>query len=120
MIETIKNIFTIIIFAAIALFFYVKSVNEKQEKQREAEYAAERSWKDPLIQNCENSVRGIADAQSISFFKNIFESYRIEKTDSGYLYRVEASDATMANKTVTMLCYTNRNGKVVRLVPQDR
>jgi hypothetical protein len=121
MIEAIKNIFAVIVVGAIALFFFAKSANEEREKQHEADYAAEMAWKDPLIQNCENAVRGIADAQTIKF-GNLFgeKSFDIDKTDSGYLYRVQASDATTANQIVTVLCYTNKNGQVIRVVPQGR
>jgi len=42
----------------------------------------------------------------------------IDKTDSGYLYYVTASDASTGNTPITILCYTNRQGQVVRVVPK--
>jgi hypothetical protein len=120
-IETIKNVLLVIVVGAIVLFFYGKSVREKEDKQRAEDYVAERAWKDPLIRNCENAVRRIADSGTLRFGEVFgLRGERIENTDSGYLYYLSASDATTANTPVSMLCYTDRNGQVIRVVPQGK
>lgn len=117
----IKGVLALVVIGAVAMFFYAKAENEKQAKQQAADFDAEMAWKEPIIKNCENAVRRISDADTLKL-GNMFgsQSLYVDKTDSGYLYRVQASDATTANKTVTMLCYTDRSGHVVRVVPQDR
>lgn len=121
MIDVIKNIFAVMLVGAIALFIYAKGENEKQEKQRAADYAAERAWKDPLIRNCENAVRKMADAGTLKFGGMMgLDTENIDKTDNGYLYYLQASDATTGNKPISMLCYTDRNGQVIRVVPRNQ
>ena len=119
MINAIKNILAVVFVAAIPLFLFVREQNEKAEKQRAAEYAAERAWRDQIVRNCENAVRSMSDASTLKFgdrFGVLREN--IEITDRGYLYYVTASDASTGNTSITLLCYTNRQGTVLRVVPR--
>ena len=116
MINAIKNILAVVFVAAIPLFLFVREQNEKAEKQRAAEYAAERAWRDQIVRNCENAVRSMSDASTLKFGGLFGEN--IERTDSGYLYYVTASDASTGNTPITVLCYTNRQGTVLRVVPR--
>ena len=116
MINAIKNILGVAVVAAIALFLFVREQYEKAEKQRAAEYAAERAWRDQIVRNCENAVRSMSDASTLKFGDLFGEN--IEITDSGYLYYVTASDASTGNTPITVLCYTNRQGTVLRVVPR--
>ena len=121
MINAIKNILGVAVGAAIiALFLFVREQYEKAEKQRAAEYAAEyaaeRAWRDQIVRNCENAVRSMSDASTLKFGDLFGEN--IERTDSGYLYYVTASDASTGNTPITVLCYTNRQGTVLRVVPR--
>lgn len=115
----VKGLFVVVI-AVAAFFVYAIGENKKQDHERQVAEAAEMAWKEPIINNCENAVRAMSDAQTLKL-GNMFggRSLSVNKTDSGFLYRVDASDATTANKTVTMLCYTDRNSKVIRVVPQN-
>lgn len=124
MINAIKNILGVAVGAAIiALFLFVREQYEKAEKQRAAEYAAEyaaeRAWRDQIVRNCENAVRSMSDASTLKF-GDVFGVRRenIEITDSGYLYYVTASDASTGDTPITVLCYTNRQGTVLRVVPR--
>jgi len=129
-INAIKIIFMVIVVGAIALSLFAKNQHEKREKERAIEgdirYAAERAWKDPLVRNCENAVRRISDPGTLKFgvtsrfFNSNRDTETIDKTDSGYLYYIKASDATTGNTPITMLCYTDRNGSVLRVVPQNQ
>jgi hypothetical protein len=115
----VKDILTVIVVVAVGLFLFARDRSEKAEKQQAAYYAEERAWKDPIIHNCENAVRSMADTSSLQFGDRFGRGPEtIDKTDSGYLYYVTASDATTGNTPITILCYTNRQGQVVRVVPK--
>lgn len=115
----VKGLF-VVAMTVLAFFIYAIGENKKQDNERQVAEAAEMAWKEPIINNCENAVRAISDAQTLKL-GGMFggRSFDVVKTDRGYLYRVQASDATTANKTATMLCYTDMNGQVVRVVPQN-
>ena len=125
--NAIKNILIVIAGLAIALFIFAKEQNEKTRKQKAADYAAERAWKDPIVRNCENAVRSMADPGTLTFADPGTPTLGgmlgtgleyINQTDSGYLYYFRASDASTGNTPISILCYTNRQGQVVRIVPK--
>jgi len=116
-----KNILAIIFIGAIALGFFVKSENEKREKEsalRASEDALVKAGENKIIESCKAAVREKSDAQTIKFHYVYGE--QVDITDSGFLYRVKVSDASTEPGTITMLCYTKVGGQVVRLVPENR
>lgn len=128
--DIVEAIFTILLWITMGIlvfgvYLYVTEQKEKKEQLAAAEYAAERAWKDPLINNCKNGVRARADPGTLSF-RNPGDPFSrhvsdtIQKTDSGYLYVMLASDATTRNGPITFHCYTNQQGQVVRLVDRGR
>ena len=120
MFETIKNILMLLVVLVIAIGLFIRNGNEKQEKKLESDYAAERAWKGPLVNNCENAVRKMADGATLKFGGVLgSDAEIIDKTDSGYIYYLRASDSTSGNVPVSLLCYTDHNGQVIRVVPRE-
>ena len=121
----IVNIVVAILVVLGLVLYYAQIINDKRNIRSAARYAAERAWQDPIVNNCKNAVRGMFDAQTLMFGnqnKNVIPDVApnelFTKTENGYLYYVNASDATTGN--VNIACYTNSNGKVVRIVPPAR
>jgi hypothetical protein len=105
------------------IFAYAKVTNDMEAVKNFNEISdrmdAQRQREAPIISNCESAVRGVSDRQTIRFHAHpIGTPSHVLKTDSGFLYHVVASDATTSLGPTTVLCYTNSDGQVIRIVPR--
>ena len=73
------------------------------------------AWQEPIVENCKNAVRAIADKNTLRF-ESYYSDYDFQNTEGGYSFRISAADATSNNQFVTFTCYTDKAGKVFDLV----
>lgn len=111
-----KEFLVILLIAAVAFVVVIFKTNSDNNARYQAELNAQNDHDMRIVTNCENAVRSQADKATLRFgdvLGNV--SSKMQPTDAGFLYYVQASDSTVT-KTLSIACYTDKAGNVLRMV----